>query len=235
MRHPQPRSPFIRLGLAIAVSLLGAAAAVAQTTTVGLSTARSQRFGNDNLTGIFVPAATDLFAYTLAAGDFNGDGADDLATGMPYDNGEVGSTSRDSGSVVIRYSTPGGGLTDYQSQVYIRQTADVEPPEQDDRFGWSLASCDFNGDHFDDLAIGVPFENYAGEVNAGAVQLHLGSSSGLHRTADRFFTQSTDGIAGDVEAQDRFGYSLACGDFNSDDFADLAVGIPYETDWRAGP
>src|SRR6185436_11515393 len=52
---------------------------------------------------------------------------------------------------------------------------------------------------------------------------------------DRFFTQSTDGIAGDVEAQDRFGYSLACGDFNSDDFADLAVGIPYETDWRAGP
>ena len=234
MRHLQPRSPFIRLGLAIAVSLAGAAAALGQTTAVGLSTARSQRFGNDNLTGIFVPAATDLFAYTLAAGDFDGNGADDLATGMPYDNGPVANSSGDSGSVVVRYSTVGGGLTDYQSQVYIRQTPDQDPAESGDRFGWSLASCDFNGDHFDDLAVGIPFEDYAGHENAGAVQVHYGSSGGLH-SGDRFFTESTSGIAGDVETGDGFGWSLACGDFDADGLDDLAIGIPNEEWGDAAP
>ena len=51
--------------------------------------------------------------------------------------------------------TPGGGLTDSPSQVYVRQVAGNDPPEQGDRYGWSLAACDFNGDRFDDLAVGV--------------------------------------------------------------------------------
>jgi hypothetical protein len=39
----------------------------------------------DNL-GFFVPANGDEFGSVLAVGDFNGDGAADLATGIPLDD-----------------------------------------------------------------------------------------------------------------------------------------------------
>jgi hypothetical protein len=148
-----------RLGLAPALALAAGALAFAfagaagaqPSSNVGLSTVRAQRFGNENLAGIYTPVATDLFAYSLAAGDFNGDGADDLATGMPHDNGPTNAAVTDSGSVVVRYSVPGSGLTTNPSQVYLRQQGN--PPEHSDLFGWSLTSCNFNGDAFDDLAV----------------------------------------------------------------------------------
>src|SRR5688572_30020790 len=111
MHHVPLASRFITVAFAAAGWLALTATADAQSTSVGLSTVRAQRFGNDNLTGVFTPEAGDQFAYSLAAGDFDGDGADDLATGMPYDNGLASRPVNDSGSVVVRYSTPGSGLT----------------------------------------------------------------------------------------------------------------------------
>src|SRR6185436_14682482 len=109
-------------------------------TSVGLSTVRSVRFGNDNLSGIFTPQQDDQFGYTFAVGDFNGDGADDLATGMPLDDGPTGSPVADSGSVVVRYSTVGGGLTTMPSQVYIRQASAFDAPSAGDEHGRALAA-----------------------------------------------------------------------------------------------
>ena len=37
-----------------------------------------------------MPESYDNFGAALATGDFNGDGADDLATGIPDDNGLAG-------------------------------------------------------------------------------------------------------------------------------------------------
>ena len=51
---------------------------------------------------------------------------------------------------------------------------------------------DFNGDGFDDLAIGVPGETLGSISAAGAVEVIYGSSSGLSATlahADQFWTQ----------------------------------------------
>ena len=39
----------------------------------------------------------------------------------------------------------------------------------EDHFGFSQVACDFNGDGYDDLAIGVPYESIDGHENAGAV------------------------------------------------------------------
>jgi len=218
------RSASGTLGWALAAALVAAAPAAPQTTSVGLSTVRAVRFGNDNLSGIFTPEKGDHFAWSLAVGDFDGDGADDLATGMPDDNGLAGAPIADSGSVVVRFSTVGGGLTLDPSQVYIRQAAPVDPPDPGDLFGEALAACDFDHDGRDDLAIGIPGENHLGRAHAGAVELHLGADPG----AQVFFTQSTDGVPGDVEEGDRFGSSLACGDFDADGFADLVVGVANE-------
>ena len=217
------------VGWALTVALALAAPAAAQPTSVGLSTVRGVRFGNDNLSGIFTPQQDDQFGHSFAVGDFNGDGADDLATGMPYDDGPTDNPVVDSGSVVVRYSTVGEGLTTNPSQVYIRQSSGFDAPSPNDEHGFALAACNFNGDQKDDLAIGVPGEDVSGEEGAGTVEVHLGTSAGLPQAADFVFTQNGSGIPGEVEAGDFFGTSLACGDFNADGFDDLVVGVEHET------
>ena len=84
------------------------------------------------------------------------------------------------------------------------------------------AQLDFNGDSFDDLAVGVPGEDVAGQADAGAVQVLYGSADGLTGTGP-VLTQASP------EAGDRFGTTVAKGDFNRDTVTDLAVGAPGET------
>ncbi len=74
-----------------------------------------------------------------------------------------------------------------------------ETLEQGDSFGHSLAVGDFNGDHYADLAIGVPFENLEGadtDVDAGVVHVLYGSSAGLSLTGALFLSQDDPQIYG---------------------------------------
>src|SRR4029450_12971863 len=87
---------------------------------------------------------------------------------------------------------------------------------------------DFNGDGFDDLAIGVPGEGVGGAVLAGAVNILYGGAGGWAGT-NQLLTQ------GNPEPVDLFGFAVAKGDFNADGFTDLAVGAPSEDVGAAGP
>jgi hypothetical protein len=207
--------------LAVLVSATAAKAA-----SVGLSSVGAQRFSNEDLL-VFIPESGDRFAWSLATGDFNGDGADDLASGVPYDDG-FGVV--DSSLVIVRYGVPGSGLETGLADNALSQFfgGGPDPDEEGDRFGWALAACDFNGDGFDDLAVGIPGEDHLGEWDAGAVQVHYGTSSGLDGAGDDFYTQSSVGIPGDIEPADELGYAVGCGDFNADGFADLVLGVPGE-------
>jgi hypothetical protein len=84
-----------------------------------------------------------------------------------------------------------------------------------------IARGDFNGDGVGDLAIGVPFEDYNGVQDSGAVQIIYGSPSGLSATATL-----ADQFIGYDRANARFGAALASGDFNGDEYSDLAIGAP---------
>ena len=83
---------------------------------------------------------------------------------------------------------------------------------------------DFNGDGYADLAVGVPGEDLRGRRDAGAVQVLYGSASGV-TAHDQMWHQGRKGVKGALEKGDRFGTTLASADFDSDGYADLAIGI----------
>jgi hypothetical protein len=171
----------------------------------------------------------DGFGWALATGDFNGDGFDDLAVGAPKE--DLGRAVW-AGAVHVLYGSLGGLQVAFpEDQLWTQDSADVEDEaEGSDRFGRALATSDFNGDGFADLAIGETFEHVNTEENAGAVNVLYGSAGGLQATspADQFWHQSSEDVEDRVEAEDRFGWSLTAADFNGDGFGDLAIGVPFE-------
>ena len=153
-----------------------------------------------------------------ARGDFNGDGFADLAIGVPYeDQNGVNAV----GAVNIIYGSSTGltasGTTAPNDQFFDETTFGF-PYHSNDHFGWALASGDFDGDGFSDLAIGMP--DYDGiETDAGVVFLMDGSPTGLDTSTARF-APALHGTGG------REGAALVWADFNGDGFGDLAVGHP---------
>jgi len=172
----------------------------------------------------------ERFAYALAAGDFNDDGYDDLAVGIPGDN--LGGAEK-AGAVQLYYGSNGGLqsiLDNYWSQFRPEVT---DEPEDNDMFGWSLTTGDFDGDGYDDLAIGVPYEDITSTVtitDAGAVNVLYGTDNGIGFTGEQFWHQKIGSIQSICEENDRFGYTLTAGDFNGDGYFELVVGVPFE-DW----
>ena len=180
----------------------------------GLTTSGGQLFTQP----VSAVEAGDEFGFALTAGDFDGDGADDLAVGAPTE--DVGSTFR-AGAVSVLYGSA-GGLTRTGAQTF---TQPVSAVEAQDVFGGALASGDFDNDTFADLAAGAPTENVGSIVDAGAVSVLYGSASGVTSSGAQTFTQPVSA----VEFADEFGAALASGDFDNDTFADLAVGAPTES------
>ncbi len=179
----------------------------------------------------------DAFGWSLASGDFNSDGRDDLAIGLPFED-LVFPGITETGAVNVLYGSSNGlsATSPRPDQIWTQDSPDVNDfAEINDFFGVSLSAGDFNGDGRDDLAIGVAQEDVltgAGDqTNAGAVNILYGSSTGLSATSprpDQFWTQSTMDVNDFAETGDVFGSSLSAGDFNGDGKDDLAIGVPDE-------
>ena len=167
----------------------------------------------------FLGRSGDRFGTSVAVGDFNDDGFDDLAVGAP--KRDIG--LRDAGAVDIFFGSIGGlRRTSIQMQAY-------GPTSVGAKFGSSLVAGDFDNDGHDDLAVGIPYEDVGAHNGAGKVNVFYGIDQGFHPLRTQRFTQSELAGSG-PESNDRFGTTLAAGDFNNDGRSDLVIGVPDE-DW----
>jgi hypothetical protein len=95
-------------------------------------------------------------------------------------------------------------------------------------FGSEMVTGNFNGDKYDDLAVGDPDEiDLSGPgYHAGAVWVFAGGPSGLRTDTVKHLNQTTSGIVGTSAQGDRFGDSLAAGDITGDGRDELLIGLP---------
>ena len=163
-----------------------------------------------NIPNVSVEAG-DRFGWALAVGDFDSDNRDDLAIGSPGEN--VGSIV-DAGLVTILYgSSSGPSLTRVQNWTQD-STSILDVAEPGDQFGYALSSWNYGKTAHADLAIGAPFEDVVSaslgtlQLDAGAVNVLYGSSTGLTATGNQFWTQDSPNINGTAQPGDRFGNSL---------------------------
>ncbi|ROO84344.1 FG-GAP repeat protein [Actinocorallia herbida] len=159
-------------------------------------------------------ARTDAFGSALAIGDFAGTGRARIAVGVP------GAGHRGEGAVTVIDPLRGKAKV-------LSQAGKVRGgPERDDGFGTALASADFDGDGYDDLAVGVPGEALTDrDLGAGEGAVHVFSGPSF-REKGPMWSRDTKGVPGRLHRNDRFGAALAAGDLTGDGRPDLAIGIP---------
>jgi hypothetical protein len=147
--------------------------------------------------------------WSFGVGDFDHDGFEDLAVGMPWNTASV----TQAGEVAI-YKGSATGLVLWTE---LSQTV----PEYGDRFGAALAVGDFDNDgRRDDIAVGSP-----GEDNGrGAVYVYRTNAGVLGAFAT--LTETGLGTRSDYE---HFGATLAAGDIRGTAHDDLLVGAVDET------
>ncbi|WP_238432084.1 FG-GAP-like repeat-containing protein [Streptomyces cavernae] len=177
--------------------------------------------GEDSMVTTVVAAPMGGRAPVLATGDFDSDGAADLA---------------------VAYWTAGNPTT--QSHVRLwkwdaDQSALANFWNTDNAGVTALAGGDFDGDGHDDLALGEcreiadeNIDNPCGPeelAKGGAIHIHYQSpSGGSFGSRAQTLNQDTTGVPGVAETGDRFGAALAVADVNRDGRDDLIAGAPGE-------
>ncbi|WP_435212546.1 FG-GAP repeat protein [Streptomyces sp. bgisy034] len=159
----------------------------------------------------------EIFTYSLATGDVNGDGYCDLAIGQPLDNA---GGQPNAGTIKLMFGTS-TGLNAADTIQLDQSTASVPgAPEAEDRFGEQLAVADVNGDGVGDLISATIGEQISGSSDRGSLHILYGPiENGAPASGGYVDSGNVTGIG------EFAGSALAVGHFNDDEYADVAVGV----------
>lgn len=147
----------------------------------------------------------ELWGASLAAGDLDGNGADDLVIGA-------------SDSVVVLYARKAEGLSGAGAQQWTDSSPGLPVATGGGHFGGALAVGQFGGPGAaEDLAIGAPWD-YAGGLRS-SVTVILGHPGGLSAMGSQVLSRA-DG------KNTRFGEALGAARIRGGEYDDLLVGAP---------
>uniref|UniRef100_A2AKI5 Integrin alpha-V n=1 Tax=Mus musculus TaxID=10090 RepID=A2AKI5_MOUSE len=148
--------------------------------------------------------------YSVAVGDFNGDGIEDFVSGVPR-------AARTLGMVYIYDGKNMSSLHNFTGEQMAAY------------FGFSVAATDINGDDYADVFIGAPL--FMDRGSDGKLQEVGQVSVSLQRAVGDFQTTKLNGF----EVFARFGSAIApLGDLDQDGFNDIAIAAPYGGEDKKG-
>jgi len=140
-----------------------------------------------------------------SAGDVNGDGRPAVLVGADH-------------------SSAPGGLQSGRAWVFYTSIATprfttlfASNGVEDDRFGEMIEGGDFNGDGYEDLAVGALGEGWNFFDDWGSVYIYDGGPGGIDASTELVFTASN------AQQGDHFPRQISSGDANDDGYDDLAV------------
>ena len=173
--------------------------------------------------------AQERTGWSVASGDINADGNDDLIIGAP---GASPGASHQGGTVFVIYGHAGlrGATIDLNTDGAIGTALETRifGDRSGDETGSSVASGDINGDGFDDVIIGADRANALFTTDRGATYVIYGRDSLAGTIVDLSSTTDAVGPAGETRifgrvANSWLGASVASGDINNDGFDDVVM------------
>lgn len=155
-----------------------------------------------------------------SAGDFNGDGIDDIAFSLgnrPQNSGP------DLSEVYVMYGrTSAFAASQDISALDPTEFSVVRGESNDSWFGQDLGSADFDNDGLDDLIISEPRGGLAG---SGGIHVIFGRPNPLDLGLEDLDGSNGFGISRDLRGDEFTGHSAgSAGDFNNDGYVDLLIG-----------
>lgn len=162
------------------------------------------------------------YALEMTAGDFNGDGIQDIAISSAENTGSSDSDTR-SINIIFGSTTFDESITDSFTIIYRSNDPTLLTYHG---FGTELGTGDLNNDGIDDLIIGMPLH----DDQKGRLYVVYGKTSRTESVLniagltaqDGFMLNGPNGVSGG-NGSSQLGYNYAIGDFDNDNLNDLFV------------